>query len=368
MPELRPYQKEAVEAVYEHLRTKDTSPCVVLPTGCHAKGHPILMYDGTVRKVEDIAVGDLLMGPDSKPRRVLRLARGHEPMAEIRPAKGEPFIVNENHILSLVSTSEGGGMHTGRRRGGEITNISVADYIGKSRSWKHLRKLYRVPVDFHNSPDLPVPPYILGLLLGDGGVARGVEYTTADPELADVFREYAESRGCRVSVACKGSKAQTYHAVRTKGRTNPVTEALRSLEVHGCTSLDKFIPRQYLTAGRGERLELLAGLCDSDGYFTGLNLEYVTKSRQLAEDVVFLARSLGFCATSREKYSRCQTGVSCSSSPRRFSSRVITSVILLSRRSSYRLSSSFRLCMLLSAPERLTFQCWKKVDGISPGS
>ena len=39
----RPYQSEAVEAVYEHLRTKDNNPCVVLPTGCHAKDHPILM-------------------------------------------------------------------------------------------------------------------------------------------------------------------------------------------------------------------------------------------------------------------------------------------------------------------------------------
>ena len=100
----RPYQSEAVEAVYEHLRTKDNNPCVVLPTGCHAKDHPILMYDGTVRKVQDISVGDIIMGADSTPRHVLALARGREPMARITPIKGEPFVVNMNHILSLVST------------------------------------------------------------------------------------------------------------------------------------------------------------------------------------------------------------------------------------------------------------------------
>ena len=308
MPELRPYQQEAVNAVYEHLRTKDTNPCVVLPTGCHAKGHPILMYDGSVKKVEDIVVGDLLMGPDSKPRRVMQLARGHEPMAEIRPIKGEPFIVNENHILSLVSTNEGKGKYPSQQHGGEITNISVSDYLGKSKSWKHLRKLYRVPIDFHNTPNLPIPPYILGLLLGDGCITKGVEYTTADPELADVFREYVESQGCHVSTTSNGSKALTYHAVKAKGAANPMTTAVRQLELYGCTSLDKFIPQMYLTAGRRERLELLAGLCDTDGYYTGIYLDYVTQSKSLAEDIVFLARSLGFCATLHEKFCRCQTG------------------------------------------------------------
>ncbi len=59
---LRRYQKEAVDAVYQHLRQRDDNPCVVLPTGCHAIDHPILVYDGTIRKVQDIRVGDLIMG------------------------------------------------------------------------------------------------------------------------------------------------------------------------------------------------------------------------------------------------------------------------------------------------------------------
>ena len=70
---LRNYQEAAKAAVYEHLRDRDDNPCVVLPTGCHAAGHPILMFDGTVRPVEDIRVGDKLMGPDSRPRQVKRL-------------------------------------------------------------------------------------------------------------------------------------------------------------------------------------------------------------------------------------------------------------------------------------------------------
>ena len=60
--DLRPYQQAAVDAVYNHLRSKDNNPCIVLPTGCHAKDHPILMYDGTMRKVQDVKVGELIMG------------------------------------------------------------------------------------------------------------------------------------------------------------------------------------------------------------------------------------------------------------------------------------------------------------------
>jgi hypothetical protein len=60
--ELRPYQRDAVEAVYCHLRERDDNPVVVLPTGCHVAGHPILMHDGSVKPVEQVAVGDKSWG------------------------------------------------------------------------------------------------------------------------------------------------------------------------------------------------------------------------------------------------------------------------------------------------------------------
>lgn len=143
---LRPYQQEAVDSVRDFLINKKTNPCVVLPTGCHAKGHPILMFDGTVRKVEDIIPGDLLMGPDSTPRRVLALARGREKMARIIPHKGAPFVVNRNHILSLLSVN-----------GNLVCNITVNDYLAKPKTWKHTKRLYRVPIKFANPLGLQVP-------------------------------------------------------------------------------------------------------------------------------------------------------------------------------------------------------------------
>ena len=240
----RPYQSEAVESVYEHLRTKDNNPCVVLPTGCHAKDHPILMYDGTVRKVQDISVGDIIMGADSTPRHVLALARGREPMARITPIKGEPFVVNMNHILSLVSTNEGKGDFTCYQKGGEITNITVREYLTKSKSWRHLRKLYRVPVNFSIPKNLPIPPHLLGLLLGDGIMTNAIGLTSAEEELGDEFSRYAESIGCSVRVTENDRNVPTYYAVVAKGAKNPLFEILHQLGLRGHCAHNKFIPKE----------------------------------------------------------------------------------------------------------------------------
>ena len=115
------------------------------------------MFDGTIKKVENIQVGDLLMGPDSTPRTVKQLARGRQEMARITPIKGDSFVVNLDHILSLKTTNNG---KTKSFTGKEIINISVKDYLQKSNTFKHLVKLYRVPINFQGNEDLKIPPYI----------------------------------------------------------------------------------------------------------------------------------------------------------------------------------------------------------------
>jgi DNA repair protein RadD len=304
---LRPYQQAAVDAVYRHLRDHDDNPVVVLPTGCHAEGHPILMFDGTVRPVEQVQVGDYLMGPDSRPRRVLGLCRGEDDLFRVVPHRGEPFVVNGDHVLSLVRTNE--SRNPDRNPfGGEVEDVVLREYLAKPRWWRHVRKLYRVPVAFSAPRDLPLPPYILGLLLGDGCLRGGiVELTTADDTLAEVWLDYATAIGCDTTVRANG-RCPTYRLRRRCGRYNLVTEALEILGLAECSSATKFIPHAYLTAGRADRLQLLAGLIDTDGYPHRSGFEIATQSRELAADLLFLARSLGFAASCRSKWATCQTG------------------------------------------------------------
>ena len=76
---LRDYQQQASDAAYNYFTDKKAkyNAVEVLPTGCHAKGSKILMYDGTFKNVEDIVIGDYLMGENSEPRKVLELHRNN---------------------------------------------------------------------------------------------------------------------------------------------------------------------------------------------------------------------------------------------------------------------------------------------------
>lgn len=85
----RPYQTEALDAVLGRWHDGVTRQLVSLPTGCHAKGTGILMFDGRVKNVEDIKVGDLLMGPDSRPRTVLSLTRGIDEQTSPSPGAAD---------------------------------------------------------------------------------------------------------------------------------------------------------------------------------------------------------------------------------------------------------------------------------------
>ena len=90
------YQQKCINEVIEKFKDKN-SLVLQSDTGsgkCLGKGTPILMYDGTIKKVEDVMVGDLIMGDDSTSRKVLSLARGIATMYKITTIKGDSFIVN----------------------------------------------------------------------------------------------------------------------------------------------------------------------------------------------------------------------------------------------------------------------------------
>lgn len=102
--QLRDYQKQASDAAVRAFNGKaKRNGLLILPTGCHAKGTKILMYDGTFKNVEDILVGDVLVGDDGTPRNVLELHHGYDEMYRITPEKSDGFIVNGGHILPLYN-------------------------------------------------------------------------------------------------------------------------------------------------------------------------------------------------------------------------------------------------------------------------
>lgn len=299
MAELRPYQRDFCDAVLkdlgEHQRLLG-----VLPTGggkCLGKGTDILMYDGNIKKVEDVKVGDLLMGPDSKPRRILGTTTGIEELYRIVPVKGNPYVVNESHILSLKITGMGKskivtGGNGVRYSCGGIADICVSDYLRSSKTFRHVAKGWRAGVDFPEGEKLPanLPPYFLGIWLGDGS-----SYSTVihNPD-AEILREMEMfARAKNMKVWTEESRCREIH-IRGKryGERNIIRRELLRFKL----LQNKHIPHIYKTASRFDRLELLAGLIDSDGSIENNVVDWISKSKILAEDCAFLSRSLGFAA------------------------------------------------------------------------
>lgn len=308
MYKLRDYQQQASDAAVSFFndKKKKHNAIMVLPTGCHAKGSKILMYDGSIKYVEDVKVGDELVGDDGNKRTVLELHRGVDKLYEITPIKGEPFVVNGGHILSLYKTNEGKNFPSCMPR---IDEITVEEYLKTSNNYKHLHKLRKPEfVDFGNETKSVIEPYFLGLYLGDGCSVNGIDITSQRKEVEDFLYSFAARYGMKVRKATKKNNlASTYSLSNIKvsrANPNPIVAFLDELGLTGLTSAFKFIPTHYKTASKCDRLELLAGLLDTDSYYDNNKntYEYCTKSEQLADDIIFLCRSLGlFCGTKAEK-------------------------------------------------------------------
>ena len=295
---LRPRQKLFVErslrALGEHGNTLG-----VAPTGCHAAGTPILMFDGAILPVEDVRIGDRLMGPDSSPRTVLELHAGEDEMVEVRPIKGDPFIVNAGHILTLIKVNEGSrGSHATAAPGGTILDISVDDYRQRSTYFRHLHKLFRVSADFPAREPPTLDPYFLGLLLGDGSLKHGsLAITTPDVEIVETCFAMAGQLGLAIRTDQMGdNEANSYHFSGRQGGTNTLRKLLRDLGVLGVGASEKFVPDAYRLGSRTVRQAILAGLLDTDGHLTRGCFEIVSASRRMADDIAFMARSLGLRA------------------------------------------------------------------------
>lgn len=289
---LRPFQQQLKQQVYDVWREKPHAVVgLVLPTGggkCLGIDTPVLMHDGTVKMVQDIRVGDVLMGPDSAPRNVLSLARGSEQLYRVTPVKGDSYVVNESHILSLKMTGTG-----------EVVNLSVREYMSASATFRHCAKGWRSAVDFPVKHDsLLIPPYLMGVWLGDGN-SRWFSFTTGDPEIAQEVMGFASDLDMTVRVDKNSPGSVNLRVVNRLGRAGvagakgaPLGNELRKLDL----IRNKHIPHRYKTGSKSERLNLLAGILDTDGYYNGKGFDLVLSNERLMDDVIFVARSLGFAA------------------------------------------------------------------------
>ncbi len=347
-----PNQQVVVQHVLNIFRNKNKhyhGATLKLMAGCHALNTKILMFDGTIKHVQDIEVGEQLMGDDSTPREVLNLVRGNNMMYQITNVKGESYIVNSDHILCLIYTNKkrlyfdnlkkcyvviwfNNKTISVKTKFFTITNktesevrtmaqsyynniiedriieICVSDYLLLPKRLKQNLKGYKAKVEFLNI-DTPIDPYMIGYWLGDGHTSIPA-ITSQESSVLKYFTTGLAQYNCYLQY----QNGYTYRINGTGTRaigSNAFQNGLVSLNLIN----NKHIPYIYLCNSRANRLKLLAGLIDADG-----NLDQRTKSQfefsqsiahsQIIDDIIYLCHSLGFaCYKNKKKTSWIHNGI-----------------------------------------------------------
>lgn len=269
---------------------------------CLGLGTRVIMADGTLRAVEDVRAGESVMGPDSKPRLVLSTGRGRGPLYRVKQDGGIDYVVNDAHILSLKKSASAEKdrriMHTGNPRSPngrysgwpKVTNIGVEQYLAQSERWRTHFRGYRAGCLQYPVRTVLIDPYFLGVWLGDG-TGRELRITSADVEIAEYCEDLAMAYGGVASSGGKpGNKARDIGFVVKEGSKNPIWQAFKA---YGLPN-NKHIPRDYLSNHEEVRLQLLAGLIDTDGHVKGNSFRITQVNERLARDIKFLADGLGF--------------------------------------------------------------------------
>lgn len=260
---------------------------------CFARDTLVRMYDTSVKPVQDIRKGDLVMGHDGTPRTVAITSTGTDRMYKVSQRFGTDYTVNSRHKLYVdEQTKVKARSHTDG-----IKTIEAKDfnsYVSSRRRFMYGCKNYCL--NFPDNQPL-LDPYYLGAWLGDGKSSDQSIFinTEKDPEILHATEEYATIMKCRVTEFVS-STVQHYNLMTSKGQDNPIRDLLRHYDLLN----NKHIPADYLKTTEFNRLALLAGLIDTDGYYgnPGKTNQYyeigVSRNKRLVDQIEFLVTSLGF--------------------------------------------------------------------------
>jgi phosphate starvation-inducible PhoH-like protein len=270
-------------------RAQPVDTPVLTPTGWS----PI----GTLR------IGDLVVGSDGRPTPVLGVfPQGRKEVFEVRTQDGASTRACAEHLWAVRTASD-------KRRNRPPRILQTSEMAGRLRSFHQRRFELPVvaPVEFEPQP-VPMDPYALGLLIGDGCLTTKAtpSFATADPELAEALE------AALPGIELRRTSDVDYVLNRVGGGrggvivANPVTECLRELGLAGARSTTKFVPELYRLNSVAVRHAVLQGLLDSDGgpvvqEGRTCRVQFTTCSRPLRDDVVSIVRSLGGVAYTRTR-------------------------------------------------------------------
>lgn len=274
------------------------------PYECLKFGTEVIMADGSIRKIEDIKLGEYVMGPDGTPRRVLERHTGVDNMYRIKAGSGcDDQIVNSKHSIYYKQKYHFKNNLLGKLQ----TPVDIIKEDSERSYYKQLRYLERADeINFDRHKDLLIDPYFLGLWLGDGYTNRAA-IINEDPEVIKYVCDFANDNGMVCTLFNTNSNAlELSLKMKVYNNKNYVLDALSYYGIRK----SKDIPDDFIYTSVENRLKLLAGLIDTDGNFSKRDRVYTFSQcesrKHIVDKFVFIARSLGFKVSVRTYKTACE--------------------------------------------------------------
>lgn len=307
---------------------------MICPAECFYPNTPILMWNGTIKKAEDIIVGDYLIDDKGNAVRVKSTCSGEKMMYEVVQHKNNfmNYTVTDNHILTLkvklhknvrnkrgklelmwfdkkelkykykyFNNTEDLNEFSSSIDDDNVIDITIEQYLSLPENVQ--KQLYTFKSNGINweTKEVALDPYILGMWLGDG-LSHGYGFITADKELLDEWIKWGVDNDATIT---KNKHKYRYTFSSTINNTqsgiscNKTEKApLKKLLAKYNLVNNKHIPLDYLTNDRKTRLAVLAGLIDTDGSVRAnghdIRISQGEPNYKIIYDAEFLARSLGF--------------------------------------------------------------------------
>lgn len=286
-----------VDALQGMIDDKYDILCISLIPGAGKAGKmssKVLTPSGFI-EMRDVKVGTKVVDGDGEKASVIGVyPQGKRRIYRITMNDGGFTEVSDNHLWEVQNRCDRQfETRTGNHRTRIIkTEDMLKDFIIEKDGRKNYSIDYVPEIKAFEEKKFYIHPYLLGCLLGDGGLStKTICFTKKDKEIVEKINSLI---GGYEFVLKRGSDKDYY--LRSKDaakKPNLLKEELNRLGLLGTKSATKFIPEEYLYSSHEQRLWLLRGLLDTDGYAEYKGIEYSTASQKLAENVTELVRSLG---------------------------------------------------------------------------
>lgn len=267
----------------------------------------LLMTPNGWQKMGNIKTGDFVIGSDGKPTEVIGVfPQGKKDVYRLTMTDGATVLACSEHLWQVKTMED-------KRRNKPARVLETQEMLGNFRrnhQYRYELPMLSAPVEFE-AKKVPIEPYALGLLLGDGCISdkTSPSFTTADEELVAALEFSLSSMNLSfkrktqidytITNPLAGKGGNKFNIIR-----NPLRQALRELKLAGTLSSTKFIPDVYLYNSADVRIAVLQGLLDTDGgpvtqKGRSCRIQYSTTSEKLKNDIIFLVQSLGGVANWR---------------------------------------------------------------------